>query len=118
MSDHYTFKKVQMIFKLKHYFSHNTFNLIFVFACDTCKEEYIKETKERKTKSRDESRVYCQHIQKPQYQLFKVEEHLRVCGNGTFQIFPLLQMHSQNTNLWHSYETRFQQKFKTKLNKL
>lgn len=51
--NHYTFKKVQMIFKLKHYFSHNTFNLIFVFACDTCKEEYIKEKKERKTKSRD-----------------------------------------------------------------
>lgn len=53
MNDHYTFKNVQIVFKLKHYFSHNSFNLIFVFACDKYNEEYIKETKEGKTKSRD-----------------------------------------------------------------
>ena len=35
-----------------------------------------------------------------------------------FRIFPLLQMRSQNTNLRGSYETRFQQKLKAKLNKL
>ena len=35
-----------------------------------------------------------------------------------FRIFPLLQMRSQNTNLRRSYETRFQQKLKAKLNKL
>ena len=33
-----------------------------------------------------------------------------------YEIFPLLQMRSQNTNLRESYKTRFQQKFKTKLN--
>ena len=65
-----------------------------------------------------EIRVYRQHIWQPHYQQLKVEGHLRVCGNGKFRIFPLLQMRSQDTNLRRSYETRFEQKFKTKLNKL
>ena len=60
--------------------------------------------------------MYRQHIRQPQYQQLKVEGHLRVCGNAEFQIFPLLQMRSQDTNLRRSYETRFQQIFKTKLN--
>ena len=82
------------------------------------RKNILKRQKKEKPNPETESRVYCQHIQKPQYQLFKVEDDLRVFDNGTFQIFPLLQMHSQNTTLWRSYETRFQQKFKTKLNKL
>ena len=49
----------------------------------------------------------------------KVEGHLiRVCGNGESRIFPSLQMRSQDTNLSWSHETRFQQQFKPKLNKL
>ena len=39
-------------------------------------------------------RVYRQHIRQSQYQHLKVEEHLRVCGNGEFRIFTLLQMRS------------------------
>ena len=62
--------------------------------------------------------MYRQHIWQPQYQQLKVEEDLRVCGNGEFRTFPLLQMRSQDANLRRNYETRFQQKFKTKLNKL
>ena len=62
--------------------------------------------------------MYRQHIWQPQYQQLKVEGHLRVCGNREFRIFPLLQIHSQDTNLGRSYVVRFQQKFKTKLNKL
>ena len=62
--------------------------------------------------------MYCQHIRQPRYQQLKVEGHLRVCGNGDFRIFPLLQMRSQDTNLRRSYETRLQQKFKAKLKKL
>ena len=62
--------------------------------------------------------MYHQHLQQPQYQQLKVEGHLSVCGNKEFRIFPLLPMHSQGTNLRQSYETRFQQKFQTKLNKL
>ena len=76
--------------------------------CDKSKEEYTGETGEGKTKLRYRVRVYRQHIRQPQYQQLKVKEHLRVCGNGEFQIFPLLQMRSQDTNLKRSYETRFQ----------
>ena len=118
VNDHYTLKNVQITFKLKNRFTCNSFNLIYVVICVTCKEEYIGETGEGKTKLTDRVRVYRQHIRQPQYQQLKVEGHLRVCGNGEFRIFPLLQMRSQDTNLRRSYETRFQQKFKTKLNKL
>ena len=62
--------------------------------------------------------MYRQNIRQPQYQQLKVGGHLRICGNGEFQIFPMLQMRSQDTNLRRSDETRFQQKFKTKLIKL
>ena len=118
INDHYTFKNIQITFELKNRFTCDRFNLINVVICDKCKEEYIGETGEGKTKLRDRVRVYRQHIRQPQYQQLKVEGHLRVCGNGEFQIFPLLQMRSQDTNLRRSYETMFQQKFKTKLNKL
>ena len=91
---------------------------MYVVICDTCKEEYIEETSEGKTKLRDRVKVYCQDIRQPQYQQLKVEGHLRVYANGEFRIFPLLQMRSQDTNLTQSYETRSQQKFTTKLNKL
>ena len=60
--------------------------------------------------------MYRQHIRQPRYQQFKVEGHLRVCGKNEFQIFPLFQMGSQDTNLRRSYEKRFFQKFKTELN--
>ena len=86
--------------------------------CDKCRKKYIGETEEEKTKFRDRVDVYRQHIWHPQYQQLKVKGHLRVSGNGEFQIFPLLQIRSQDTNLRRSYEARFQQKFKTKLNKL
>ena len=78
----------------------------------------ILERREGKTKLRDRVRVYRQHTWQPQYQQLKVEGHLRVCDSREFQIFPLLQMRSKDTNLRRSYETRFQQKFKIKLNKL
>ena len=96
----------------------DSFNLIYVVICGTCKEEYIGETREGKTKLRERARVYRRHIRQPQHQQLKVEGDLRVCGNEEFWIFSLLQMRSQETNLRRSYETRFQQKFKTKLNKL
>ena len=75
------------MFKLKHRFVCDSFNLIYVIICDTWKEEY----------NGDAGRKERQHIWKPQYQQ---------------------QMSSQNINLRGSYEVRFQQKFKTKLDNL
>ena len=86
-NDHYTFKNVPITFKLKTAL-HAIVVTSYVIICDTCKEEYIGETGERKAKLRD--RVYHQHIRQPQYQQLKVEGHLRLCGNGEFRIFPLL----------------------------
>ena len=118
INDHYTFKNVQIIFKLKNRFICDSFNLIYVVISGTCIEEYIGETGKGKTKLKDRVRVYRQHIRQPQYQQLKVEGHLTVCGNGEFRILSLLQMHSQDASLRRSYQTRFQKKFKTKLNKL
>ena len=118
INDHYTFKNDQITLKLKNRLTCDSFNLIYVVICDTCKEEYIGETGEGKAKLRDRFRVYHQHIRQPQYKQLKVEGHLRVCGNGEFWIFSLLQMRSQDINLRRSCETRFQKKSKTKLNKL
>ena len=42
--------------------------------------------------------MYGQQIWEPQYQQLKVEGHIRLCGNGEFRIFPLLQMRFQDTN--------------------
>ena len=120
INDHYTFKIVQITFKLKNCITCDSFNLIYIVICGTCKEEYIGDTEEGKTKLRDRvrDRVKRQQIRQTQDQQLKAVGHLRVCGNGEFRIFPLLQMRSQDTNLRRSYETRFQQKFKTKLDKL
>ena len=95
INDHYTFKNDQITLKLKNRLTCDSFNLIYVVICDTCKEEYIGETGEGKAKLRDRFRVYHQHIRQPQYKQLKVEGHLRVCGNGEFWIFSLLQMRSQ-----------------------
>ena len=56
------FKNVQIIFKLKNRFSCDTFNLIYVAICGTCKEEYIGEAGEGKMKLTDSVRVYRQHV--------------------------------------------------------
>ena len=86
INDHYTFKNVQITFKLKNRFTCDSFNLIYVVICGTCKEEYLGETREGKTKLRERVRVYHQHIRQSQYQQLKVEGHLRVCGNKEFKI--------------------------------
>ena len=97
--DHYTLENAQIAFKLKHRFTGDTFNLLYVVICDPCKNENIAKIEERKIKLRDGARVYRQHIWQPQYQKLEVEEHLRVCGNGEFWTFSLLQILSQNTEL-------------------
>ena len=37
INDHYTFKNVQVTFKLKSRFTCDSFNLIYVAICGTCK---------------------------------------------------------------------------------
>ena len=55
------------MFKLKHRFTCDSFNLIYVVVCDTiCKEKYIGDTGEGKTKLRDMVGVYRQHMRQLQ----------------------------------------------------
>ena len=61
INDHYTFKNVQITFELKNRFTCDSFNLIYVVICDKCKEEYIGETGEEKTKLRDSQSVSPKH---------------------------------------------------------
>ena len=107
-----TFKNIDKTFNLRAHFSCNSFNLLYVIICLTCGEKYTGETGVDKTKPRDCVQVYQQHIRQPQYQNLKVEEHLRTCGKGTFETFPLLKMQSseidcigvQKEILWKNIE--------------
>ena len=93
-------------------------DLIYVVVCPNCQGEYIGETGINRQKLRDRVRIIINIIRQPKYQMLKVEEHLRNCGNGQFKIFPFLKMRSKDTGLKRAFEERFQLKFKTRLNKL
>ena len=96
----------------------DSFNVIYVVICSDCGEEYIRESGIGKQKVRDRVRIYRQHIRQPEYQQLKVESHLRQCGNGKFRIFPFLQLRTNDKDLRRRFEKGFQDRFKTKLNRL
>ena len=98
INDHYTFKNVQITFKLKSHFTGDSFNFIYVVIYDTCKEEYIGETWEGKTKLRDSQSVSATHSATTLAKI-KSRRIFKSTCNGKFRIFPLLQMRSHVTNL-------------------
>ena len=49
--------------------------------------------------------IYSQHIRQPQYQMIQVEEHLRIGGDGKFEIMPFFMISENNKLLWESYES-------------
>ena len=112
------FKNVNREFILRSKITCSSSNLIYVVICPTCKEEYIGETGINATNLRKRVTIYRQHIKQPEYQMLKVEEHLRECGKGEFKIFPFYQLKTQDTALRRSLEEDFIKKFKTKLNRL
>ena len=87
----YQFKWVKKTFLLENSFNCESSNLIYVFICHGCKEEYIGETdclvKER-------TNIYRQHIRQPQYQQMAFEENLRTDGDEKFRnrIYYLLEV--------------------------
>ena len=78
LGNSYTFKNDDKTFNLKAHFSCDSSNLLYIVICPTCGETGVG-----KTKLRDRVRVYRQHIRQPEYQKLKVEEHLRMCAEGT-----------------------------------
>ena len=93
------FKNADKTFTLKTTMSRNSFNTIFVSICSSCLEECIGETGVEKTRLRDGIRVHRQHIKQPEHQQLTAKEHIRVCGIGSFKIFPFFQMRSNDANL-------------------
>ena len=100
---------------MKAHFSCDSSNLLYIIICPICGGEYTSETAVGKTKLRERARVYRQHIKQPEYQKLKVEEHLRMCGKGTFNIFPLVQMRSSKIDLRRIYDRNFMKKQKNKI---
>ena len=113
--DTHRFKTTQKTFTLKSSFNCDSFNLVYVIICQTCFQEYIGETGEGRTVLRDRVRIYVQHIKNPQYQMLKVEEHLRTCGNGNFKILPFFQLKKNDKYLRQQYELHFRKTFKPSL---
>ena len=110
----YKFKRVNKTFNLKTNFDCESKNLIYVVICETCKEEYIGETG---CTVKQRLNIYRQHIRQPEYQQIDVEEHLRLCSNGKFCMFPFFQIRENNKTLRKAYETYFIDKFQPLLNK-
>ena len=79
----------------------NSFYVIYVLICSGYLEEYIGETGVGKIRLRDRVREYRKHVN----QKLKVEERIRICGRGSFKIFPFLQMQSNDKNLRRAYES-------------
>ena len=86
-------------------------DLVYVFMCSTCNEEYIGETGEGKTKVW----VYRQHKRQLHYQLLKCKEHFWTCEKGELKIFPFVKLHSYNKYLREKYEEYFRDKVKPTL---
>ena len=118
LGNSYTFKNVDKTFNLKAHFSCDSSNLLYIIICPTCGEKYTGENGVGKTEPRDRVLVHRQHKRQPEYQKLKVEEHLKKCGKGTFEIFPLLQMRSSEIDSRRSYGRKFMKKYKAKLNNL
>ena len=110
----YQFKRVKKSFLLKNSFNCESSNLIYVFICQGCKEEY---TGEKGCLLKERIYIYRQHIRQPQYQQLAVEEHLRTCGDRKFHMFPFFKIIQENKSLRKSYEDYFIDKFKPLLNR-
>ena len=100
----YQFKLVKKTFLLKNSYNCESSNLIYIFICQGCKEEYIGEKGCLVKKWKN---IYRQHIRQPQCQQLTVKEHLRTCGDGKFHIFPFSKIIQENESLKKSYEDYF-----------
>lgn len=63
-----------------------TKNVIYCITCEGCGQHYIGETG---STLRTRIRIHRQHIRQPEYRQIKLSEHLYICGNGQFTVFPI-----------------------------
>ena len=99
---------------LKSFFNCESSNLIYVVTFQGCKEEYAGETG---CLVKETINIYRQHTTQPQYQQLAVQEHLRTCGDGKFDMFHIFKILQENKLLRKSYEDYSIDKFKSLFNK-
>ena len=95
---------------LKNFFNCESINLIYIAICQGCKEKYIGEVG---CLVKEWTSIYRQHKRQPQYQQLAVEEHLRIWGDGKFDMFPFFKILQENKSFRKSYEDYFIDKFKS-----
>ena len=102
-------------FHLRHHFTCDTMNVLYVLTCPTCHHNYIGQT-ERAV--RDRCGDHRRAISDPRYFTQGVHLHLASCGKGHFTMTPFLKVKSDNRghSMILSQEGYFIKKFQPSLN--
>lgn len=102
-------------FELRHHFTCDTMNVLYVLTCPTCHHNYIGQT-ERAV--RDRCGDHRRAISDPKYFTLGVHQHLATCGKGSFTFTPFLKIQSSDRghSMILSQEGFFIKKFKPSLN--
>ena len=100
----FVFEKEIRSFFLKFNFNCKSFNLMYVVICCYCQQEYLGQTG---TLLREKISVCKQHINHRQYQVIRMEEHIRNCGKVKSIVIPLFQVKKESKALREVYEDPF-----------
>lgn len=87
-------------------------NLFYCITCPTCKENYIGQTGKLSARVR----VHKQQIRHPHLRQIPLSEHVDICANGKFKIFPFYKCRRDDEEYRKVLEKRFIKTFKAKLN--
>lgn len=88
-------------------------NLIYCIICGHCKEFYIGQTGNTLC---ERVRIHRQQIRDPAVRQIPLSEHLDVCANGNFTVFPFYKVDSHSITKRLSKELRMIDLFNPKLN--
>lgn len=102
-------------FKVNANMSCDTKNVLYVITCPGCQEYYIGETS---NPLRARIRVHKQQINTPAYRQIRLSEHLDVCGEKQFHVFPFYKCLGNSDIMRFEKEKHFINVFKPKLNNL
>ena len=112
----FLFKNSTEPFELRYHFTCDTRNVLYALTCQGCGENYIGKTERELRERCGEYRTAIQSKKFTQ----GVHEHIATCGDGQLVITPFLKIHdsSRDSQTILSYETRFIQRYKPRLNVL
>ena len=113
---HFLFKGAKESFELRHDFTCDTRNVLYVITCQGCGDNYIGKT-EREVRER--CGEYRNAVANKKFTQ-RVHEHLALCGQGRFTMTPFLKIHDsqRDSQTILSYESLFNKRYKPKFNVL